>query len=167
MTIEPHEITREAARDERDPTRAVFRVKGPYGTVTYRPLDNRLHLEPRFDHPSRAADGHADEALAYYMAQSDTALWELLERWHDSFPTEMKQPELPGEWDHLRGDDLVAAMRAATWYAVPDDTIGGWCVMPIDLPRSSGVPAVGDFLSEGLAKDIAADHNAKLTGGTR
>ncbi|BAL87171.1 hypothetical protein AMIS_19510 [Actinoplanes missouriensis 431] len=65
-------------------------------------------------------------------------------------------------WRHLRGNDLVDAQLAARWYVHADDTIGGWVVMPADLPPSSGVPAVASFLAEATARYIAELHNANL-----
>lgn len=72
-------------------------------------------------------------------------------------------PSTPPAWRELRGADLVAAQLAARWYAWPDDTIGGWAVMPDNSPPSAGVPAVGSFLSEQTARHIADLHNATLT----
>ena len=62
-------------------------------------------------------------------------------------------------WRGLRGADLEQAIRAARWYVEPDDTIGGWCVMPADVPPSSGIPAVASFLSKAAAEHITALHN--------
>lgn len=63
-------------------------------------------------------------------------------------------------WSRLRGPHLVQAQLAATWYVHADDTIGGWAIMPADLPPSSGIPAVASFLAETTARHIAALHNA-------
>lgn len=65
-------------------------------------------------------------------------------------------------WRHLSGHDLVAAQLAARWFVHEDDTIGGWCVMPADLPPSSGVPAVASFLAEETARHITGLHNTAL-----
>jgi hypothetical protein len=65
-------------------------------------------------------------------------------------------------WRALTGADLVTAVTAATWYAWPDDTIGGWCVMPYDGPPSTGVPAAAWFMGETLARHIAQLHNDAL-----
>jgi hypothetical protein len=46
-----------------------------------------------------------------------------------------------------------------TWYARENDLIGGWCIMPIDLPPSSGVPDIGDFLTQEVAQHVADLHN--------
>lgn len=50
------------------------------------------------------------------------------------------------------------------WYARPDDLIGGWCVMPRNLPPSSGWPPPAEFLDEGLARHVAELHNRWLLG---
>jgi hypothetical protein len=57
---------------------------------------------------------------------------------------------------------LAAAQLAATWYARPNDLIGGWCVMPADEPPSSGPPEVASFASETVAQHIADLHNEWL-----
>lgn len=72
-------------------------------------------------------------------------------------------PPTHAAWRELRGADLVAAQLAARWYAWPDDTIGGWSVMPDNCPPSTGVPAVGSFLAEHTARHITDLHNATLT----
>lgn len=48
------------------------------------------------------------------------------------------------------------------WFAKPNDTIGGWCVMPVDEPPSYGVPEVADFITQELAEHIAKLHNEWL-----
>ena len=54
-------------------------------------------------------------------------------------------------------------LLAVVWYARPDDTIGGWCVMPADVPPSAGShPAVADFVRERDARHIAWLHNEWL-----
>jgi hypothetical protein len=66
------------------------------------------------------------------------------------------------EWRQLRGQRLDAAQMAARWHVHADDVIGGWAVMPEDLPPSSGVPTVASFLSEDCARHITSLHNAAL-----
>jgi hypothetical protein len=48
------------------------------------------------------------------------------------------------------------------WYAMPDDVIGGWCVMPTEKPPSLGGFQVAEFVSRELAEHIAELHNAWL-----
>lgn len=57
--------------------------------------------------------------------------------------------------DDLLGDDVLN--RA--WYVRENDLIGGWCVMPVDLPPSSGVYEVADFVSRSVAEHIVELHN--------
>jgi hypothetical protein len=45
------------------------------------------------------------------------------------------------------------------WYARPNDLIGGYCVMPVDEPPSSGIPEVADFMDEHTAQHVAKLHN--------
>lgn len=46
------------------------------------------------------------------------------------------------------------------WYAKPNDLIGGWCVMDVDLPPSVANRAeVCDIMSEGMANHIVKLHN--------
>lgn len=49
----------------------------------------------------------------------------------------------------------------ATWYAKPNDLIGGWCVGTDELPpsKASVAPLVADFISEAVARHVAALHN--------
>lgn len=63
----------------------------------------------------------------------------------------------------LRGDALVGYIMNADWYAQPDDLIGGWCVVPLDLPPSSGVFTIADFIDERAARHIAWLHNRWLS----
>jgi hypothetical protein len=62
----------------------------------------------------------------------------------------------------LGPDDFRDAQMAARWYAHFDDTIGGWCVMPVDQPPSTGIPAVASFVFRAAAEHIADLHNATL-----
>lgn len=48
----------------------------------------------------------------------------------------------------------------SVWYAQPDDTIGGWCVMLEDAPPSQGGIEAGGFLSEAVARHVADLHNS-------
>jgi len=49
------------------------------------------------------------------------------------------------------------------WFAMPDDLIGGWCVMPSEVPPSQARwGEVGTFFSEEAAKHIANIHNTWL-----
>lgn len=48
------------------------------------------------------------------------------------------------------------------WFARPNDLIGGWCVMPVDEPPSSGIPEVADFTTRELAEHIVSLHNNAL-----
>lgn len=69
------------------------------------------------------------------------------------------------DWRSLRGDDLEQAVLTARWWVHQDDTIGGWCIMPVNLPPSSGYPDVAHFLTESAARHIADLHNATLPPG--
>jgi hypothetical protein len=62
----------------------------------------------------------------------------------------------------LRGEALIGFMMNTAWYAQPNDLIGGWCVVPLDLPPSSGVFTIADFTDERAARHIAWLHNAWL-----
>jgi hypothetical protein len=62
----------------------------------------------------------------------------------------------------LRDPDPVEAFMSARWWPMPNDLVGGWCVMAGPVPPSSGEPPVGDFLSEAVARHVADLHNAWL-----
>jgi hypothetical protein len=66
------------------------------------------------------------------------------------------------QWRELRGKAYIAALLGSTWYAQPNDLIGGHCVMPVDQPPSSGHPEAADFCHELVAVHIAELHNAAL-----
>jgi hypothetical protein len=52
-----------------------------------------------------------------------------------------------------------------TWYAYPNDVIGGWCVMPVDAPPGeANVQEVADFVTEEAARHVADLHNYWLLG---
>lgn len=65
----------------------------------------------------------------------------------------------------LRGKRLEAEVLRRKWFAQENDLIGGWCVMPVNEPPSGGFFAVADFVSEKIARYIAALHNAEIGQG--
>jgi hypothetical protein len=65
----------------------------------------------------------------------------------------------------LRGNAFISYMKQVSWHAMENDLIGGWCVMPLPLPPSSGVPTIADFTAEQHARYIADLHNARLKEG--
>lgn len=53
------------------------------------------------------------------------------------------------------------------WFAVLDDTVGGWAIANVNKPVSAHDPSkgefsIGDFLDEPLARYIVAMHNYRL-----
>jgi len=73
----------------------------------------------------------------------------------------------------LSGEVLENELFYRQWYVQQDDLIGGTCVMPVDLPPSTGWPEIANFLSQKCAEHIVALHNAwyqefmGVTGGIR
>lgn len=56
-----------------------------------------------------------------------------------------------------------ASAMAARWTAMPNDVIGGWCVMAGDTPPSAArEPEVADFVTRDHAEHIADLHNKWL-----
>ena len=50
-----------------------------------------------------------------------------------------------------------------TWYAQPNDVIGGWCVMTVNKPPGEAkVQEVADFVTEEAARHVADIHNRWL-----
>ncbi|MBO3736669.1 hypothetical protein [Actinoplanes flavus] len=104
-----------------------------------------------------------DEArllAAYLLGQSavtDTGL-----AGDDDRPAAPVDQATAGWWQGLVGPALSRALTHARWFAQPNDLIGGWSVMPVDAPPSSGIPTVADVASESIARHIAAQHNADL-----
>ena len=49
------------------------------------------------------------------------------------------------------------------WFAMPEDTIGGWCVKTNEIPPSQDPTGeVACFISEEVAKHVANIHNTWL-----
>jgi hypothetical protein len=64
----------------------------------------------------------------------------------------------------LKSDSL--SVLSSTWYAKPDDLIGGWCVMPVDCTPAEapkGIAEVASFVYKEVAEHMAAIHNEWLT----
>lgn len=67
----------------------------------------------------------------------------------------------------LRGDALTKYLEQIPWYAVPNDLVGGWCIMPVPFgPRTVAVVEIANFLSERNARYMVDLHNARLEGST-
>ncbi len=62
----------------------------------------------------------------------------------------------------LHPHELREWFMSATWYAQPDDLVGGWCVMPVPFPPSSGFFSVAEFMDQATAQYVAGLHNDKL-----
>lgn len=57
----------------------------------------------------------------------------------------------------------VQELLTCKWYAMPEDTIGGWCIMSTPDSPSTGIGLeVGCFLDEEIARHLAELHNEKL-----
>lgn len=51
---------------------------------------------------------------------------------------------------------------------MPNDLIGGWCIMPLPLtPGVAAIPEVADFLSQRNAQYMVSLHNANLLEGRK
>lgn len=46
-----------------------------------------------------------------------------------------------------------------SWYAQPNDLIGGWCITTTDMPLSAGAFEVADMFTEEVARHIVRLHN--------
>lgn len=65
----------------------------------------------------------------------------------------------------LRGDALAEYLEQIRWYAVPNDLVGGWCIMPVPIgPRTLPIVEIANFLSERNARYMVDLHNARLEG---
>jgi hypothetical protein len=146
-----------------DHGKPAWQVTGPNGTVTYRLLGNHLYLDPATGAAFSAPTGILEGLRGYAEAGDSSEVWKVLRRWYEQMPAAgVGVPATVEQWRQLRGPDLVKAMLSARWYARPDDLIGGWCVMPCDLPPSSGAPEVGGFMCEEHARHVADLHNQAL-----
>lgn len=148
-----------------------WEVIGPYGAVTYRLLGNHLYFDPAYAVSDAATNRVADEVRLVAATGTEEQVYELLIGYYNAFPG--SAPSVPDDiagWRALVGDALVSAQIHAKWWAWPDDTIGGWAVMPHNVPPSTGTPVVGSFLCEQTARHIADLHNESVLphiGGTR
>ena len=164
------EITTEAFTDHDHPA---WRVTGPNGVVTYYALGNHLYLEPRGGESDSAPTRDADEVKMLAATGTDDQVFALLRQWHDELfelrPAAARaRDEVPAgvraeieRLRKLRGEELVDALAAATWYVHANDLIGGWSVMPLDVPPSSGCVEIAEVISERLARGIADEHNVR------
>lgn len=90
----------------------------------------------------------------------------------DHPPKKAEPPAFVHQTDDGRTYSSVGPNRGALpedymnsrWYAMPDDLIGGWCIMLSQDPPSRGGYGVGDFISEEAAKHVAQLHNTWLLG---
>lgn len=140
-----------------------WEVSGPLGRVLYRSLENHLYLDPRNGATDAGGKELTDEARIIAATGSEKQMYLLLTALYRLFPAPPDgAPAGVLAWRELRGAGLTDAMRRAKWFAWPDDTIGGWAVMPVNVPPSTGAPAVGSFLAEDLARHISDLHNAAL-----
>ena len=71
-----------------------------------------------------------------------------------------------GQLRQLRGDQLVQRLMDSVWYAVEDDLIGGWAVMPVPLPPSSRAPEIAHFSTQEATEHMAELHNLWLLART-
>lgn len=154
-----------------DANHPAWSVSGPNGTVTYRLLGNHLHFEPAHAVSGSAVQRIADQARMVAVTDTDDDMYTLLTGHYNVFPGSAPGvPETLDEWRQLRGKPLEQALHHAKWWPWPDDTIGGWAIMPLNTPPSNGVPSVGAFLGPLAARHIAALHNEAVLphiGGTR
>ncbi|MEV2239494.1 hypothetical protein [Micromonospora sp. NPDC049891] len=61
-------------------------------------------------------------------------------------------------------DDYTTSVLTSRWTAVPEDTLGGWCVTCNGLTPANGGVTVADMVTRELAERIAELHNAALDG---
>jgi transcriptional regulator with XRE-family HTH domain len=62
----------------------------------------------------------------------------------------------------LDAEALERELISRKWYVYPNDLIGGYCIMPIDAPLSSGCSQIADFINELAAEHIATLHNSTI-----
>jgi hypothetical protein len=65
------------------------------------------------------------------------------------------------------GAQIEDVLLRSEWFAVPDDTVGGWAVANAPVPvsahsRDVGVTTIGDFLTERVARHVVYLHNRAL-----
>lgn len=174
------EITTDTFTEHNHPA---WRVTGPLGTVTYRTLGNHLYFEPAGAEGESATRINAEQVRILAVTGTDDQVYDALRAWYERLPELATDPfdgppadldppapaaEVPADvraeierLRALRREELVDALAAATWYVHPNDLIGGWCVMPVDAPPSSGCVEIADVIAERLARAIADEHNLR------
>jgi hypothetical protein len=64
------------------------------------------------------------------------------------------------------------AILSLHWYALPDDVVGGWCIMTANVPPSQvnwrdptedTTYRVGSFLSKEIAEYVVSLHNSNIS----
>lgn len=144
-----------------------WKVSGPRGSVTYLMGGGLLLFDPTWSHSAVVVDSRAHEVQAHAILSHDNQVLQLLADHYRQMPA--GPPDWPAtakDWLNLDPADLVAALTRCRWYPRVDNTIGGWCVMPANLPPSSGIPTVGAFLGETIAETVCREHNAFLPDAT-
>ena len=146
-----------------DQGQPAWRVAGPAGSVVYRSYDHRLIVQPEGLSGEFLPAEHAAEARRVATTKGDLGMYLLLAAHYNTMATEHAgRPRTVADWRQLHPDGVADAILNVDWYAWPDDTAGGWAIMPINVPPSSAVPTVGWFLGERTARHIAKVHNEAL-----
>jgi hypothetical protein len=152
-----------------DQGQPVWRVSGPAGAVSYHSRDHQLIVQPKGMSGEPLPVDRADEArLVANKSDGDKDMYVLLTAHYHAMAAEHAgQPAGVAAWRALRGAALTDAILNGDWYAWPDDTIGGWAIMPINVPPSAGAPIIGSFLDERTARHITEVHNDAVAADCR
>lgn len=139
-------------------------VAGPRGSVTYLLGGSMLAFDPTWSHSAVVVDRRAGEIQAYAILSQDDQVVKLLTGHYHQLPAGPPDwPATAADWQALDTGALLEAFRRCRWYPRVDDRTGaGWAVMPVDLPPSCGIYAVGWFMHQDTAELTAREHNAFL-----
>lgn len=83
--------------------------------------------------------------------------------------TELVASSVEREIMYLRSlspEKLEGEILNRKWYVQPNDLIGGWCIMPVDAPPSTGCVEIAGFISKDQALHIADLHNRSIAEST-
>lgn len=143
-------------------------VAGPRGSVTYLLGGSMLTFESTWAHAAVVVDSRAAEIQAHAILSQDKQVVKLLGQHYRQLPAGPPDwPVTAADWKALDTDTLPEAFRRCRWYPRVDDRTGtGWAVMPVDLPPSCGVYAVGWFMDQATAELVTREHNAFLPDTT-
>lgn len=73
-----------------------------------------------------------------------------------------KMPPAVAEIWKLGPEGVRQYVMNNVWFVEADDLIGGWVIVPLPMPPSTGIVEIASFVHEDMARYIASLHNEHL-----